>query len=162
MTTNIQPTKLPPAAADVIQVTYRDELWTSSIEKVSEVGSVNPHIGIHTKGQRTPGGAYSSYEIVVNLPVQQRHIRPAVLRDSCAILTKFEFQNGDPAVHGVNGLTNEALLRVVQDRLEGFLEGSFADVATHAAHARVVDALRFLALRTRERELRGVEGQQVP
>lgn len=68
------------------------------------------------------------------------------------------FQNGPIAEVGVNGITHEALLAILIDRLEAFQRGKYA--SDHNAWA--LDALRsaqhFLHERTRERMARGVEG----
>lgn len=68
------------------------------------------------------------------------------------------FQNGPIAEAGVNGITNEALLAIVLDRLERFQEGPFACPENSMAAMRIVAALHFLQKRTRDRIARGVEG----
>lgn len=69
------------------------------------------------------------------------------------------FQNGPIAEHGVNGLTNEALLAIVEDRLTKFQNGPFACEENAVALAGVTSALAWLKHRTRERIERGVEGK---
>lgn len=68
------------------------------------------------------------------------------------------FQHGPIAEVGVNGITNEVLLAIVIDRLEGFQTSKYANVYNARALDRCRDALETLELRTREREARGVEG----
>ena len=70
-----------------------------------------------------------------------------------------KFQDGPLPTFGANGLTNEVLLAIVADRLEGFQAGSYPN--EHNAHALryVKEALSTLHLRTRERRKRGVEGK---
>lgn len=68
------------------------------------------------------------------------------------------FQNGPIKEKGVNGVTNEALLAIVQDRLEGFQRGRFACEENEAALAAVRSALAILAMRTKRRDDHGVEG----
>ncbi len=67
------------------------------------------------------------------------------------------FQNGPPA-DGVNGITNEALLAVLEDRLVGFQSGPFAHPLNADALDHVRAAMSCLQQRTRERVARGVEG----
>jgi hypothetical protein len=68
------------------------------------------------------------------------------------------FQNGPPAEVGVNGVTHEALLAILIDRLEGFQRGAFANDYNAAALAHLQSAQGCLLDRTRERMARGVEG----
>lgn len=68
------------------------------------------------------------------------------------------FQNGPIQEVGVNGISNEALLAVVRDRLEGFQSGPYACWTNEQALKHVVSAMESLHLRTRERVSRGVEG----
>lgn len=87
------------------------------------------------------------------------------------------FQNGPINEHGVNGISNEALLAVVIDRLRGFqhkrLEptvadqspgfdfnsrGDFACKENAVALTHLEEGLMWLQKRTRDRMARGVEG----
>lgn len=78
------------------------------------------------------------------------------------LIAGFHFQSGnpnDPDV-GVNGITNEVLLAVVQTRLEEFQKSPFACQENQGALHCVQGALHWLHKRTIEREKRGVEGQR--
>lgn len=68
------------------------------------------------------------------------------------------FQNGPVSEAGANGLTHEALLAVLIDRLEGFQSGEYACVQNQLALDHIKTALYALNERTRERQSRGVEG----
>lgn len=68
------------------------------------------------------------------------------------------FQNGPIQEAGVNGISNEALLAIVQDRLEGFQSGAFACDTNQLALSHVRLAIEALHSRTKERIARGVEG----
>lgn len=68
------------------------------------------------------------------------------------------FQNGPIAEHGVNGVTQEALLAIVADRLRSLQAGPLATVENGKARAHVEAALEWLHARTRSRMERGVEG----
>lgn len=72
--------------------------------------------------------------------------------------THIQFQNGPIAEAGINGLTNEALLVVLIDRMRGFQSGKFACRENAVALTNLEQALMWLQKRTRERLLRGVEG----
>lgn len=69
------------------------------------------------------------------------------------------FQNGPIAEAGVNGITQEALLAIVIDRLRSFQAGPFACEANALALDHCVEALECLKDRTRQRLARGVEGK---
>lgn len=68
------------------------------------------------------------------------------------------FQNGPIKEVGVNGITNEALLAIVIDRLRGFQNGPYPCQETETALFHAQESLASLRNRTRERLARGVEG----
>ena len=68
------------------------------------------------------------------------------------------FQNGPVKESGVNGISNEALLAIVEDRLLGFQAGEFACRENAIALTKLQDAMMWLQKRTRDRLARGVEG----
>lgn len=70
------------------------------------------------------------------------------------------FQNGPIAEAGVgvNGISNEALLAVVEDRLKCFQDGFYACRENAIALTKIQEAMHWLHHRTRERVQRGVEG----
>ena len=68
------------------------------------------------------------------------------------------FQNGPIPEQGVNGITHEALLAVLIDRLEGFQAGKFACEENQMALECVRTAMYWLHCRTQKRMERGVEG----
>ena len=72
---------------------------------------------------------------------------------------KILFQNGGIAEHGVNGISNEALLAIVEDRLLGFQSGPFPSREGAIALTKIQEALMWLHKRTRDRVSRGVEGK---
>ena len=69
------------------------------------------------------------------------------------------FQNGPIPEHGVNGVTHEALLAILIDRMEGFQRGPFASPYNAQALHHLRTAQEVLLARTRERMARGVEGK---
>ena len=69
------------------------------------------------------------------------------------------FQNGPIWDSGsVNGITHEALLAVLIDRVEGFQSGPYKSNHNAEALAAIHLALHHLQARTHERIARGVEG----
>jgi hypothetical protein len=77
------------------------------------------------------------------------------------------FQNGPIKEAGVNGVSGEALIAIVIDRLRSFQHGPSQDVNSRGEYAcrdnaialtHLEDALMRLQKRTRDRMARGVEG----
>lgn len=68
------------------------------------------------------------------------------------------FQNGPIAEAGVNGITHEALLAILIDRLECFQAGPYASSYNEQALIACRAAQEALLSRTRSRMARGVEG----
>lgn len=74
------------------------------------------------------------------------------------LTVRIPFQNGPISEVGVNGITNEALLAVVIDRLRGFQRGRYACRENALALTNLEQAMHWLHHRTRDRIERGVEG----
>lgn len=72
--------------------------------------------------------------------------------------TLIQFQNGPILEAGVNGVSQEALLAIVEDRLIGFQSGPFACRENAVALTKIQEAMMWLQKRTRDRMARGVEG----
>ncbi len=68
------------------------------------------------------------------------------------------FQTGPIKEHGINGITESALLAIVIDRLRSFQAGPFASPLNYSALRNCEEALENLQQRTRDRIKRGVEG----
>lgn len=112
------------------------ELTGHKVNPANDVLTVTAHDG------PGPGGASHNYSIM--LPNGQ--------------VTTILFQNGPIAEAGVNGVTHEALLAILIDRLEGFESGPYANDYNAAALSHLRSAAGCLHDRTRERMSRGVEG----
>lgn len=102
-------------------------------------------ITITIKDAKSYGGAHHEYEIKVEM------------RNYDDILN-IQFQHGPVHETGVNGITNEVLLAIVQHRLECFQAGSFACQENAVALSYTTKALHALHERTRDRKARNVEG----
>jgi hypothetical protein len=68
------------------------------------------------------------------------------------------FQNGTIPDAGVNGVTHEALLAIVADRLRSFQAGPYSCKENACALTHIEEALHWLHWRTLKRMQRGVEG----
>lgn len=74
------------------------------------------------------------------------------------VVVKVGFQNGPIAEAGVNGISNESLLAIVEDRLSGFQSGKYSCRENALALTKVQEAMMWLHKRTRDRVARGAEG----
>lgn len=114
-----------------------------------KVNGLNEVLRITVLDEPGPGNACHVYRV-----------EPTVGNASGLVI---EFQKGPLAETGgvPNGLSNEALLAVVEDRLKGFQCGPYACRENAIALTHVQDAMHWLHHRTRERLARGVEGTSV-
>lgn len=85
------------------------------------------------------------------------HEYVAVLDDR---IDRVHFQNGPVPANGVNGLTNEALLAILIDRTK-FLDEAYPCDQNKNALSHMTAALNWFEERTKNRQARGVEGQNV-
>lgn len=111
-----------------------------------KVNGCNEALMVRAMDKPGHGGASHEYQIEFN------DDRPD------AILCKINFQNGPIAEVGTNGITHEALLAILIDRLEGFQSGKFAHPYNADALTSLRSAQASLQQRTRDRLARGVEG----
>jgi hypothetical protein len=107
------------------------------------------------------GGANHLYRIypvpIINNPLLKRLAEEQEkTEEDCSFIL---FQNGPIQEAGVNGISNEALLAIVIDRLRSFQAGPFACDDNDEALEHCESALYHLIRRTRERLARGVEGK---
>lgn len=72
--------------------------------------------------------------------------------------TMIDFQRGPIAEVGVNGVSVEALLAIVEDRLLGFQSGAYSCRENAIALTKIQEAMMWLQKRTRDRVARGVDG----
>jgi hypothetical protein len=122
-----------------------------------KVNGCNEAIQVTALDKPSHGGACHEYRACVPVinPVES-HIaeNSRRLRSYCDI----NFQCGPIAEAGVNGITHEALLAVLIDRLEGFQSGSYACADNQEALDALRTAMTALQRRTKARVARGVEG----
>jgi hypothetical protein len=110
-----------------------------------KVTVLNEQIHIDVVDEPGPGGACHAYRMAIDTGVSIQSVH-------------LNFQNGPIHEVGVNGISIEALLAIVEDRLLGFQSGQFSCRENSIALTKVQEALLWLAKRTRDRVARGVEG----
>ena len=103
---------------------------------------LNESLALNAVGQVTSGGANDCYEIHFG---DQR--------------VQLKFQNGSPNLVGVNGISNECLLAIVADRLEGFQAGAYQCRENALALTKIQEALHWLQHRERSKVVLGCSAQ---
>lgn len=118
-----------------------------------KVNPANDKLKVTVLDEPGHGGACHEYLISgFELPVETDE---GVVIASASTIT---FQNGPINEVGVNGLTHEALLAILIDRMEGFQSGPYTCRENDLALAKLQEAQMWLQKRTRDRMARGVEG----
>jgi hypothetical protein len=115
-----------------------------------KVNGLNEALKIQVLDEPGPGGASHAYRIAIDETVH----RP----EAGWVATNIDFQNGPIAESGINGVSNEALLAIVEDRLADFQSGLYSCRETAIALMKIQEAMMWLQKRTRNRVARGVEG----
>jgi hypothetical protein len=113
------------------------------------VNPANDMLAVVVHDEPGHGGACHCYSIEV--PPDDKRNRPASRY-------RIDFQNGPINEVGVNGLTHEALLAILIDRMEGFQAGPYASGDNQEALDAMRRAQTALQRRTLARMARGVEG----
>lgn len=101
-----------------------------------------------------PGAGGANHHYMVTLPDWTR----APDGSDAKGVWDIQFQNGPIGTAGVNGLTHEALLAIVADRLRSFQAGQYACRENALALTKIEEAQHWLQSRTKGRMARGVEG----
>lgn len=116
-----------------------------------KLNGLNDALRVEAIDEPGDGGACNHYRItrMVFVPVSEL---PST--DTCEI----KFQNGPIGEEGANGISNEALLAIVEDRLVGFQTGKFSHLMNVIALLDVRSAMNALHRRTADLVERGVEG----
>ena len=91
------------------------------------------------------GGANHKYEIWIK-------------RKNHTEIVEINFQHGPLREAGVNGLTDQALVAIVLDRLRGFQKGEFSCRENAIALTNFETGLLWTGKRAADRRKRGVEG----
>lgn len=113
-----------------------------------KVNGLNEAIEINVIDEPGAGGANHRYNID----------GPDSLYSATSFRVEIMFQKGPIQEAGVNGISQEALLAVVIDRLRSFQAGQYSCRENAIALTKCEEALMWLQKRTRDRMARGVEG----
>jgi len=116
-----------------------------------KVNRLNEDLSIMVLDEPGQGNACHCYAIGYCL-------NPGTSDGGVSPMVDIEFQNGPIAEIGVNGISNEALLAIVEDRLLGFQSGEYSCRENSVALTKLQEAMMWLQKRTRDRVARGVEG----
>jgi hypothetical protein len=123
-----------------------------------KVNGLNEALTIKVLDEPGQGGACHRYDITgFDTDKNPSAADPQGFKSSfgrCIIL----FQNGPVQEAGVNGVSQEALLAILIDRLKLFQAGPFSTKENSVALTYLETALLWLHKRTRDRMQRGVEG----
>lgn len=111
------------------------------------------YIEVDCLDEKGGGGAHHKYSITLKEIDSEKGGK----LELCHIL----FQQGSILENGVSGITNEALLAIVQHRLECFMDGPFPSDYTAKALEFIIHAKSSLEARTKDRKTRGVEGKDI-
>lgn len=123
-----------------------------------KVNPANDTLKIEVTDALGAGGANHRYEITgFDTANNASHVSADGYGHSCSRQVVL-FQNGPIDDYGVNGVTHEALLEIVADRLRSFQKGLYACKANACALTHIEEAQHWLQQRTLERMRRGVEG----
>jgi hypothetical protein len=113
-----------------------------------KVGGLNEDLEIYVTDQSDPGNACHTYNIAYDL-------NPGTDAGGASSLCLIKFQNGSVKEAGVNGITQEALLAIVIDRLQGFQSGTFACRENAIALTKLQEAMHWLHHRTKKVRING-------
>lgn len=126
----------------------------SRVVPSSHASSLNAATSIFSDPRDENGG---SHEYLI-------HVTPAGQSEPSAVAT-IQFQHGPILEAGLNGVSDEALIAVVIDRLQGFQEGptpggrgKFSSRYNALAITKLEEAQMWLEKRTTDRQARSVEG----
>ncbi len=119
-----------------------------------QVNGLNEQLKIEVLDQPGQGNACHHYKIGPADPTRFTTDPVNAPKCNCDI----RFQDGPVAEAGANGISIEALLAVVEDRLLGFQSGNYATRENAVALTKIQEAMMWLHKRTRDRMARGVEG----
>lgn len=119
-----------------------------------KINGCNDSITINVMDEPGHGGACHNYQI----EWQDCTVDPPGVSHQGGNTIAINFQNGPIKEVGTNGVTHEALLAILIDRLQGFQSGQYACRENALALTKLEEAQMWLQKRTRDRLARGVEG----
>lgn len=120
-----------------------------------KVNPANDVLSITVADEPGSGGASHRY-VISGYNTASNPSLSSAAPDGCS--TTVLFQNGPIGEVGVNGLTHEALLAIIIDRMSAFQKGPYSCRENALALTKLEEAQHWLLHRTRERMARDVEG----
>lgn len=120
-----------------------------------KVNPANDRLTIKVMDEPGAGGAHHRYDI---RGYDESANPSAPEHDEIVPGVTILFQNGTIPEAGINGVTHEALLAIVADRLRSFQAGPYSCKENACALTHIEEALHWLHWRTLKRMQRGVEG----
>ncbi|VTT96589.1 Uncharacterized protein OS=Psychrobacter aquaticus CMS 56 GN=M917_2310 PE=4 SV=1 [Gemmataceae bacterium] len=123
-----------------------------------KVNGCNDALKVEVLDEPGAGGASHLYKITGFNSATNASCPWVALHGTPAVHSHVLFQNGPVPEKGTNGVTPEALLAILIDRLEGFQSGPLACDENRFALASLRNAQALLKSRTEKRVARGVEG----
>jgi hypothetical protein len=106
-----------------------------------------------------PGGANHSYHVTTG---PNGYVPGTGMATPPRFCLSIDFQYGPVPESGINGITNEVLIAILIDRMEGFQRGPFACERNAMVLDHLQKALMICHGRTQDRIDRGVEGKMEP
>ncbi len=116
-----------------------------------KLNGLNEVLNVQVMDEPGAGGACHVYCISVD----ESQVK---LKDGVTVHNTIQFQKGPILEAGVNGISQEALVAVVIDRLRSFQAGEYKCRENAVALTHFEEGLMWLQKRTRDRMARGVEG----
>lgn len=115
------------------------------------IGPVNAKLQVQAIGELSLGGAPMRYDITgfdaSTNPARLGSLDPKIEHgDECNPVSRLPliFQSGEPGEVGFNGITMEALLAVIEDRLAHFQQGPYPCPENDLAREYVLSAIHAL------------------
>lgn len=107
-------------------------------------------IEVVTNDERASDNAHHSYAIAV-FDGSNQQVEQCILN----------FQNGGLKEVGANGITDQALIAIVLDRIRSFNDGQFRCRENSMVITKLEEAMLWMEKRSNDRARRGVEGERV-
>lgn len=123
-----------------------------------KVNPANDKLEIEVLDEPGAGGANHLYKITGYNSASNLSDPFVLAHGAAAQYSTVLFQNGAIGEVGVNGVTHEALLAILIDRLQSFQKGPYSSRENALALTKLEEAQMWLLQRTRARMARGVEG----
>jgi hypothetical protein len=116
-------------------------------------------IEVKTADLRATDGAHHKYRIEVYAGARTAH--DTVEGVEAVEVCELNFQNGGLKEVGANGITDQALLAIILDRVRSFNEGQFRCRENSMIITKGEEMMMWMEKRSNDRARRGVEGERI-